>query len=99
MKYVINYSQLVDGFLMLWQRRITHSWIYGLGRNLYVYFNFKIDHLEYLFWIVILNRPFGIAYLEVLIWKSLFNNYAALQVDLEEEEGGYERVKNGQDDD
>ena len=47
-------------------------------------------------------------YFESSIWKCLLGsayleepiyNYAALQVDLEEEEGGYERVKNGQDDD
>ena len=89
MKYLINYFQLVDRFLMLWQGRISHSWIYALGRNLYIYFIFRIAHLEYLF---------GIAYLEVLIWKCLFNNYATLQVDLEEEVG-YESVKNGHDDD
>ena len=38
------------------------------------------------------NCLLGSAYLEELIY-----NYAALQVDLEEE--GYERVKNGHDDD
>ena len=75
----------------------THGFIHQEGTYIFT------SSLGLLIWniyleLLIRNCSFGIAYLEVLIWKCLFNNYATLQVDLEEEVG-YERVKNGHDDD